>query len=127
MSDRVEGGRPSDPFLIHGFPHRMMHLVSDRPVTFSLEVDREGNGQFKEYKKIKTVDYASHIFPQGFEGQWIRVVTDKSCHASVSFQFSDDSYRSSAIGEKLFQSLADPNESKVSSAFLFPNAHNRDL
>jgi hypothetical protein len=87
MNDRVEGGRPSDPFLIHGFPHRMMHLVSDRPVTFSLEVDRQGNGQFKEYKKIKTADYASHIFPQGFEGQWIRVVTDKSCHASVSFQF----------------------------------------
>ena len=127
MNDRVEGGRPSDPFLIHGFPHRMMHLVSDRPVTFSLEVDRQGNGQFKEYKKIKTADYASHIFPQGFEGQWIRVVTDKSCHASVSFQFSDDSYRSSANGEKLFQSLADPNESKVSSAFLFPNAHNRHL
>ena len=127
MNDRVEGGRPSDPFLIHGFPHRMMHLVSERPVTFSLEVDRQGNGQFKEYKKIKTADYASHIFPQGFEGQWIRVVTDKSCHASVSFQFSDDSYRSSANGEKLFQSLADPNESKVSSAFLFPNAHNRHL
>lgn len=68
MNDRVEGGRPSDPFLIHGFPHRMMHLVSDRPVTFSLEVDRQGNGQFKEYKKIKTAGLCISYISSRFRG-----------------------------------------------------------
>jgi len=127
MNDRVEGDVPSDPFLINGFPQRIVHLVSDRPVTFSLEVDRKGNGKFEEYKKIKTGDYTSHIFPKDFKGQWIRIVTDKTCNASVSFQFSDDSYRSSAQEDKLFQSIADYDEANPNSALLFPNAHNRHL
>ena len=127
MNDRVEGDVPSDPFLINGFPQRIVHLVSDRPVTFSLEVDRKGNGQFEKYKKIKTGGYTSHIFPKDFKGQWIRVVTDKTCNASVSFQFSDDSYRSSAQEDKLFQSIADYDEANPRSALLFPNAHNRHL
>ena len=127
MDDRVEVGVPSDPFLINGFPQRIVHLVSDRPVTFSLEVDRKGNGKFEEYKKIKTGDYTSHIFPKDFKGQWIRIVTDKTCNASVSFQFSDDSYRSSAQEDKLFQSIADYDEANPNSALLFPNAHNRHL
>lgn len=127
MNDQVEGDVPSDPFLINGFPQKMVHLVSDRPVTFSLEVDRKGSGQFKEYKRIKTSGYTSYIFPKDFEGQWIRVVVDKSCKASVSFQFSDDIYSTSTGEDPLFQSIADYDEANPSSALLFPNAHNRDL
>ena len=127
MNDHVESGIRSDPFLINGFPHRMVHLASDRPVTFSLEVDRLGNGKFEEYKNIKTDGYISHIFPKDFKGQWIRVTLDKSCDASVSFQFSDDTHRQTHEGEKLFQSIADHGESKTTSALLFPNAHNRHL
>jgi hypothetical protein len=127
MNDRVEEDIPSDPFLINGFPQKMVHLVSDRPVTFSLEVDFQGNGQFEEYKKIKTDGYESHIFAKDFKGQWIRVVTDKSCQASISFQFSDNGYRNSAQEDKRFQSIADYDEGNLSSALLFPNAHNRHL
>jgi hypothetical protein len=90
-------------------------------------VDRNGTGQFEVYKRIKTSGYTSYIFPKDFEGQWIRVVTNKTCNASVSFQFSDDSYRSSAQKDKQFQSIADYEEANPSSALLFPNAHNRHL
>jgi hypothetical protein len=127
MNDQVEGDVPSDPFLINGFPQKMVHLVSDRPVTFSLEVDRKGSGQFEEYKRIKTSGYTSYIFPKDFEGQWIRVVVDKSCKVSVSFQFSDDIYSTSTEEDPLFQSIADYDEANPSSALLFPNAHNRHL
>ena len=127
MNDQVESGRPSDPFLINGFPQKIVHLVSDRPVTFSLEADFRGNGKFEEYKKIKSDGYTSHIFPRDFAGQWIRVISNKSCQASISFQFSDDSYGNSVKEDKLFQSIADSSEPNPSAAFLFPNAHNRHL
>ena len=127
MTDQVEGDVPSDPFLINGFPQKMVHLVSDRPVTFSLEVDRKGSGQFEEYKRIKTSGYTSYIFAKDFEGQWIRVVANKSCKVSVSFQFSDDIYSTSNREDPLFQSIADYDEANPSSALLFPNAHNRHL
>lgn len=127
MNDPVEGGVPSDPFLINGFPRRMVHLVADRTTSFTLEVDQKGTGQFEKYKTIQVDSYASHLFPKDFKCQWVRVVTDKSCHASVSFQFSDDTYRGTKDGDKLFQAIADHDESKVTSALLFPNAHNRHL
>ena len=127
MNDPVEGGVPSDPFLINGFPRRMVHLAADRTTSFTLEVDQNGTGQFEKYKTIQVDSYASHLFPKDFKCQWVRVVTDKSCHASVSFQFSDDTYRGTKDGDKLFQAIADHDESKVTSALLFPNAHNRHL
>ena len=127
MNDPVEGGVPSDPFLINGFPRRMVHLAADRTTSFTLEVDQNGTGQFEKYKTIQVDSYASHLFPKDFKCQWVRVVTDKSCHASVSFHFSDDTYRGTKDGDKLFQAIADHDESKVTSALLFPNAHNRHL
>ena len=127
MNDPVEGGVPSDPFLINGFPRRMVHLAADRTTSFTLEVDQKGTGQFEKYKTIQVDSYASHLFPKDFKGQWVRVVTDKNCHTSVSFHFSDDTYRGTKDGDKLFQAIADHDESKVTSALLFPNAHNRHL
>ena len=47
MNDPVKAGQPSAPFLINGFPKRMIHLASDQPVTFTLEIDREGRGSLK--------------------------------------------------------------------------------
>jgi len=127
MNDKVEAGVPSDPFLLHGFPYRMVHLVADRPVAFTLELDRRGTGEFEPYKKIKTGDYSCHIFPKDLDAQWVRVVSDQSCHASVSFQYSDDTYRSPKEGREIFRGIASHDDSNSSTALLFPNAHNRHL
>ena len=66
MNDQVKAGKPSAPFLINGFPKRMIHLASDRPVTFTLEIDREGKGSFETYRSIKVERFASHLLPGGF-------------------------------------------------------------
>ncbi|MEK9773939.1 MAG: hypothetical protein VW576_10300, partial [Opitutae bacterium] len=127
MNDQVAAGEPSPPFLMNGFPKRMIHFATDKPVTFTLEIDREGKGSFETYRSIRVERFASHIFPEDLDAQWIRVQTDKTCIASVSFQFSDDEFRNSSSREKLFRSIADQDEGNVSAALLFPNAHNRDL
>ena len=120
MNDQVKAGQPSTPFLINGFPKRMIHLASDRPVTFTLEIDREGKGIFETYRSIKVDRFTSHIFPGDLDAQWIRVQTDKTCTASVSFHFSDDEFRNSSSGENLFGSIAEHDDGNVSAALLFP-------
>ena len=129
MNDRVETGVPSAPFLVNGFPRGIIHFATDKQVTFTLEVDWKGNGIFEKYKSIPTNKYASHILPKNFSGQWIRVITDKTCNASVSFHFSDNTYPKTEEGNELFQQLADHDypANCVFSSLLFPNAQNRDL
>ena len=129
MNDRVETGVPSAPFLVNGFPRGIIHFATDRQVSFTLEVDWKGNGTFEKYKSIPTNKYASHILPKNFSGQWIRVITDKTCNASVSFHFSDNTYSKTEEGNELFQQLADHDypANCVFSSLLFPNAQNRDL
>jgi hypothetical protein len=127
MNDPVKAGVPSDPFLIHGFPRRVVHLASDKPVTFKLQIDREGNGQFEDYQGIELNGYAHHIFPRNLKAQWVRVHSDQDCKASVSFHFSDDIYRNPSEGEELFKAIAKVEDTAVNSALLFPAKRNRHL
>ena len=127
MNDPVKAGVPSDPFLINGFPRRVVHLASDRPVTFKLQIDREGNGQFEDYQVIELNGYAHHIFPRNLKAQWVRVHSDQDCKASVSFHFSDDIYRNPSEGEELFKAIAKVEDTAVNSALLYPAKRNRHL
>ena len=127
MNDSVVAGVSSAPFLMNGFPRRIVHLVADRPVAFTLQIDREGNGKFEDYKRIEVNGYTSHIFPKDLEVQWIRIQADQDCNATVSFHFSDDAYRDASEGIELFKALADLGDAKVQRALLFPNAQNRHL
>jgi len=127
MNDPVKAGEPSAPFLMNGFPRRVVHLAADRPVTFTLEIDRKGNGSFEKYQRIEVDGYAHHIFPEELDAQWIRVQPDQDCRGTVSFHFSDDVYRDASEGESLFASLADVSENQVHASYLFPNAQNRNL
>ncbi len=127
MDDVIKGGVASDPFLINGFQRRVVHFASDQPVNYTLQIDKEGNGNFVDYKTFKVDGYNSYIFPEWFDAQWIRVKADKECKATVSFHFTDDSYRDSSEGEKLFEAIANVNDTNVTQALLFPAKRNRNL
>ena len=127
MDDPIQAGVPSDPFLMNGFPTRVVHLASDKPTTFTLQIDREGMGAFVDYKRIQVDGYSSHIFPQDLKAQWIRVSAEQDCKATVSFHFSDDVYRDASEGAELFKALAEVDSTDVSSALLFPAKRNRHL
>ena len=127
MNDTIKSGVVSLPFLINGFERRIVHLASDRSVNYTLQIDKEGNGHFVDYKTFKVDGYSSHIFPKGLEAQWIRVKADQDCKATVSFHFTDEIYRDASEGEKLFEAIADVNDTNVNSALLFPAKRNRNL
>jgi hypothetical protein len=127
MQDDIKAGVASDPFLINGFARRVVHLASDRPVRYTLQVDREGNGTFVDDTTFAVDGYHSHIFPKNTAAQWVRVKADKDCKATVSFHFTDDTYRDAAEGAELFKALAGVNDTDVNSALLFPAKRNRHL
>jgi hypothetical protein len=88
----VEAAEPSDPYLMTGFEHKVLHLKHDanREVTFSVEVDFMGHGAFSQYAAIKVParGYQHHCFPSGFSAHWIRVVSDVDCVATAQLHYT---------------------------------------
>lgn len=76
LNEAVKAGQSSDPFLFSGYDSRVLHLGhrGDQPVTFKIEVDREGKSQWTELKQVTvTKNYAWLGFAPGEKGQWIRI------------------------------------------------------
>lgn len=90
--DRVNPGEPSDPFLMTGFDHKVLHLShdADRTVSFAVEVDFLGDGSWERCATIKVPaqGYVAHVFPAGFSAHWVRVVAGKKCRATAWFVYT---------------------------------------
>jgi hypothetical protein len=82
----VQAGQPSDPYLMTGFEHKVLHLYHDaaEPVTFTVEVDVLGNGAWKPYAglTVPAGGYLHHEFPSGFSVHWVRLIADRDCRAT---------------------------------------------
>lgn len=84
----VSAGQASEPFLMTGFEHKMLHLKSDKPTTVSIEIDFLGNGEWVPYERIQTSGYARHIFPEGFTAHWVRLTSSAACTLSAEFMYT---------------------------------------
>jgi hypothetical protein len=82
----VKAGETSEPFLMTGFDHKVVHLkqASNEPVTFTIEVDFLGDGSWEPYQKIEVPagGYVHHEFPAGFSAHWVRVRVDRDSDAT---------------------------------------------
>ncbi|MBM4093547.1 MAG: hypothetical protein FJ276_29685 [Planctomycetes bacterium] len=96
------------------------------PVSFRLEIDSHGDGQWREYTRLVAADgqYVYHIFPADLEAQWIRLTADRDCVATAYFHLTDSQY---AEDRGLFAGLADVSEESSHAALLYPAKRNRDL
>ncbi|WP_223067223.1 hypothetical protein [Paenibacillus caui] len=85
--EEVKAWVPSDPYLMTGFEHKVLHLTHEAEceVSFEVQVDFLGNGTWKPYKKIQVPPggYSHHEFPTGFSAHWVRIVPSKDCKASA--------------------------------------------
>jgi hypothetical protein len=83
----VKAGETSEPFLMTGFDHKVVHLkqASNEPVTFTIEVDFLGDGSWEPYQKIEVPagGYVHHEFPAGFSAHWVRVRVDRDSDATL--------------------------------------------
>lgn len=89
LDDPVKADEPSEPFLFSGFEQRMLHLVHDAgaPVSFTLEVDRAGDGRWTRLRTIEVpaAGYAWTIFTAREQGAWIRVRASRACQRVTAF------------------------------------------
>lgn len=85
----VKKGMPSDPFLLTGFEHKMLHINTDRAAEIDVDIDFMGNGTWHRYERIAVPaeGYAKHIFPSGFSAHWVRLTPLSDCRATASFFF----------------------------------------
>ncbi|GAA4807095.1 hypothetical protein GCM10023231_40350 [Olivibacter ginsenosidimutans] len=107
--DTVQAGQTSDPFLFAGWPLRSCWLTNEgkTPTTFSLEIDRQGDGQWTSFKTIpvspgETVNLS---FDQQESGEWIRVKTTQQTLASVHFTYGQHDERKGEP-DAIFRGLA---------------------
>jgi hypothetical protein len=77
----------SDPFLMTGFDKKVLHLVTDQPADFSVEVDI-GLGSWHPYAKLRSTGYTHHVFPAGFSAHWIRLRAEDNCVATAEFFYT---------------------------------------
>jgi hypothetical protein len=92
-NDAVKSGVPSDPFLFSGFAQRGLHLShdNDSDVSFTLEVDAAGNGQWKTLREtsVPAHGYTWVEFPPDEQGAWIRIKAGSDvAKATAFFQYA---------------------------------------
>ncbi len=84
----VTAGTPSDPFLMTGFQHKMLHVRADRTASVDIEIDFLGDGSWERYERLPVSGYTRHIFPEGFSAHWVRLTPSTNCTMSAEFFYS---------------------------------------
>ena len=112
LRDTLAAGQVSDPFLFDGYDYRMLTFchANPEPVTFTLEIDRAGNGSWEKLRSF-TVDRALIHLPTDAErGAWVRVRVDVAVKsATVHFHYRNKDPRGPA-NAPIFDALAKVGE-----------------
>jgi hypothetical protein len=88
----VKAGQASDPYLMAGYRTKsvaLSHTGAD-PVTFTIEVDIDGNGHWCPYTTLAVPagQTITHGFPAGYSAHWVRLVADRETTASAVFTYT---------------------------------------
>ena len=74
-----------------GFDEKVLHLwhEAEAPVTFTIEVDPLGSGDWKPYERITVEpgEYVHHGFPDAFSAHWVRLRTKRGGVVTAQFVY----------------------------------------
>ncbi len=97
VAEPVKKNVPSDAFLFSGYERRGLHLHhdADKNVTFTLEIDRKGNGQWESLREVEVpaASYQFVSFQENEIGAWIRVTSNNDltkASAVFTYHHKDD-------------------------------------
>lgn len=128
LEEEVEANIPSEPFLLAGWPKRMVWIGNhgNESVRFDFETDQNGNNNWSAYESVTLESGKEHYLeiPANVKGEWIRVKTNKLTNATVHFTYSDQEQRSSA-SDLFFTGLATVNETAATGGLMFGLGNNR--
>lgn len=128
VHDNVVGGVPSEPFLFSGYARRALHLAheSPHPVTFTLEIDRRGDGHWSRLKDLTVPagGYLHTVFPPAESAAWVRLKPARDARrATAWFQFTNPDPRPAAP-TPLFDGLARPGDASASRGLVWAQGEN---
>ncbi len=122
VNDAVKAGAPSDAFLFSGYDFRTLHLSHDNalPVTFSIEVDKQGNNQWTKLRDVivPPKGYAWTEFSAAESGVWVRVTANRDCAKTTAFFHYRNADKRANEAAPLFNGLAKPGENQVTGGLL---------
>jgi hypothetical protein len=128
LNEKVEAGIASEPFLFAGWENRAawIHNQGNSSVTFSMEVDRKGSGNWQLVKSVAVEAGKSEwvVFDQKEEGEWIRVITESATKTTVNFNYSSTEKRKTTSGA-LFQGLSFVRDGESMGGLLYGLGDNR--
>ncbi len=128
LKEKIKAEEYSEPFLFVGWPKRSAWIQNsgDKSVTFVLEVDKTGNKNWKELKRltIKAGESVNVEFNEKESGEWIRVKTDLPTTATVSFNYSGVENRKTSPST-IFKGLAEVTDTKAIGGLMYVLGNNR--
>lgn len=129
LRDTIKADVASDPYLFSGYDYRQLSLThsSDSAVSFTLEVDSVGNGEWAELRKIKVNAKGSstHLFNDEEKGTWIRLKADQNASGvTAHFQYRDCDLRS-AQNDPLFNGIATLEKTAASTGVMQSLAYDK--
>ena len=123
----VQANVYSEPYMFAGWEQRCCWLRNDgkQNITFTFEVDRQGNNIWKELVAIQVEAGQSAYLPFAAreKGEWIRVKTNKESNVSVSFVYTMADARSSS--SSMFDGLSEVSEENSLGGLLYGLGENR--
>jgi hypothetical protein len=130
VEDQVKAGQASDPFLIAGYADRYVHLAhkSNAEVTFTLEIDANGEGRWQEWKAVTVPagGYSSLLIPRDVQGEWLRVKVDRDAVATA-FLHAQTPRKTDPNEPTPFANLADADAAAWTGGLIRPAGFSRDL
>lgn len=87
----IKPGQFSDPYLIGFYDNRHLKLShkSDKMITFAVEVDPTGDGNWTKYIdfEVEPGDTFTYEFPKEFAARWIRFSANEATTATVLLEY----------------------------------------
>lgn len=126
--ENVKANEYSEPFLFAGWQGRSCWISNGarQKVTFTLEVDIKGDGQWIEVKTVAIdpgkSDYIA--FADNEKGEWIRIKADKDTYTTVSFNYSTPDPRSNTAAS-IFTGLVPVDNPERIGGLLYGLGDNR--
>ncbi|MGX5819782.1 hypothetical protein ACWKWU_16415 [Chitinophaga lutea] len=121
LSEKVEAGAVSEPFLIAGWKRRMVWMQNegDSPVTITLEVGNgDGNWEPSGQTLLKPGQAEPRIYMPEMKYDWIRAKVDVASKVTVHFTFAKPDYRP-VKPDTIFNGLSNVHDKKTTGGLLY--------
>ncbi|HKL22934.1 MAG TPA: hypothetical protein VJ904_14095 [Tichowtungia sp.] len=126
LNDPVQADAPSDPFLVGGFSRRAVHLITDKPATVTMEVDRNGSGRWERYDEINVDGYQWIAIDPELDAVWIRLRSSENLEDATAWFTLAGEEDDRKVGEKpaKFAGIARVGDSNRSGGLVHARAEN---